>query len=196
MLVIYDITWELNTAITSTLGRSVRRNRNAKQIHPSSMLFLPRGKRFFLFRKWEIGITFRRNGVKQYRVVVFPPLLDFLSVSQTGCNGPWKLPVRTGSPSQLGIEISFVKPKAGSKVLINGHTSGPELYSREGVVGNPESVGSTSQLPRICIQIAFFFFFSFFFFRALSLSLFFKEVITLSCTRRKPGRVSSASGWV
>lgn len=174
MLVIYDITWELNTAITSTLGRSVRRNRNAKQICPSSMLFLPRGKRFFLFRKRGIGITFRRNGVKQYRVVAFPPLLDFLPVSQTGCNGPRKLPVRTGSLSQLGIEISFVKPKAGSKVLINGHTSGPELYSREGVVGNPESVGSTSQLPRICIQIAFFFSFSFFFLPcSLSLSLFF-----------------------
>lgn len=127
-------------------------------------------------------------------VVAFPPLLDFLPVPQMRCNGSRKLPVRTGSPSQLGIEISFVKLKAGSKVLINGHTSGPELYSREGVVGNPESVGSTSQLPRICIQIAFFF--SFFFLPCfLSLS-FFKEVITLSCTRRKPGRVSSASGWV
>lgn len=31
------------------------------------------------------------------------------------------------------------------------------MAARGLVVGNPESAGSTSQLPRICIQIAFFF---------------------------------------
>jgi len=45
-----------------------------------------------------------------------------------------------------------------SKVLINGHTSRAELYGREGVSSwKSWKRGSTSQLPRICIQIAFFF---------------------------------------
>lgn len=73
--------------------------------------------------------------------------------------------------SQFGIEISFVKLKAGSKVLINGHTSRPELYSREGVVGNPESVGRPRSCHGFAFRLHFFSSFSFFLPSFLSLSL-------------------------